>query len=209
MVQTFNIVLNNSFDNASSYSISRIPITDHVSTGPRQCWRQIFSSVMVFPKLLWTKQISNKFHWADNIVQKGWRCYVSTWQIVFLYVITHLYTNIPGWYGYCTVPKTNSRPIIQHQYRAISVSSWKFYQLLLLAPTPATPIPHPQLFYIRDWPCRMQLGSLMTQSALHKKMASTSNISRTKSKQLNVSRFVLQLSLPNPLKLGVKSWMKM
>ena len=32
---------------------------------------------------------------------------------------------------------------------------------------------------------------------------------RTKSKDLNVSRLVLQLSLPNPLKLGVKSRMKM
>ena len=31
-----------------------------------------------------------------------------------------------------------------------------------------------------------------------------SNISRTKSDYLNVSRFILQLSLPNPLKPGVK-----
>ena len=36
-----------------------------------------------------------------------------------------------------------------------------------------------------------------------------SNISRTKSQYLNDSRLVLQLSLPNPLKPGVKSWMKM
>ena len=35
-----------------------------------------------------------------------------------------------------------------------------------------------------------------------------SNISRTKSQNLNVSRIVLQLSLPNPLKPGVKSRMK-
>ena len=37
----------------------------------------------------------------------------------------------------------------------------------------------------------------------------TSNISRIKSQNLNVSRLVLQLSLPNPLKPGVKSRMKM
>ena len=36
-----------------------------------------------------------------------------------------------------------------------------------------------------------------------------SNISCTKSKNLNVSHFMLQLSLPNPLKPGVKSRMKM
>ena len=37
----------------------------------------------------------------------------------------------------------------------------------------------------------------------------TFSISGTKSQHLNVTRFVLQLSLPNPLKPGVKSRMKM
>ena len=37
----------------------------------------------------------------------------------------------------------------------------------------------------------------------------TSNISLIKSHNLNVRRLGLQLSLPNPLKLGVKSRMKM
>ena len=36
-----------------------------------------------------------------------------------------------------------------------------------------------------------------------------SNISGTKSQNLNDSRFVLQMSLPNPLKTGAKSRMKM
>ena len=36
-----------------------------------------------------------------------------------------------------------------------------------------------------------------------------SNISRTKSQNLNDSRLVLQLPLPNPLKSGFKSRMKM
>ena len=36
-----------------------------------------------------------------------------------------------------------------------------------------------------------------------------SNISRTKSPNLNVSRLVVQLSLPNPMKPGVMSRMKM
>ena len=37
----------------------------------------------------------------------------------------------------------------------------------------------------------------------------TSNISRTKSQRLNLSRPVLQLSLPSQFKQGVKSRMKM
>ena len=36
-----------------------------------------------------------------------------------------------------------------------------------------------------------------------------SNIRRTKSKNLNASRLILQLSLPNPLKPGVKLRTKM
>ena len=36
----------------------------------------------------------------------------------------------------------------------------------------------------------------------------TSDMSSTKPHNLNVSRLVLQLSLPNPLKSGVKSGMK-
>ena len=36
-----------------------------------------------------------------------------------------------------------------------------------------------------------------------------SNIRRTKSQTLNASCLVLQLSLPNPLKPGIKSRMKM
>ena len=37
----------------------------------------------------------------------------------------------------------------------------------------------------------------------------TSNIRDNKSQHLNVSRLVLQMSLPNPLKPGVKLGMKM
>ena len=37
----------------------------------------------------------------------------------------------------------------------------------------------------------------------------TCNISHTKSENLDISRLVLQLVLPNPLKSGVKSRMKM
>ena len=36
----------------------------------------------------------------------------------------------------------------------------------------------------------------------------TCNMRRTKSQNINVSRLVLQLTLPNPLKPGVKSRMK-
>ena len=41
------------------------------------------------------------------------------------------------------------------------------------------------------------------------KYRKVSNVSRTKSQKWNDSRLVLQLSLPNPLKSGVKSRMKM
>ena len=37
----------------------------------------------------------------------------------------------------------------------------------------------------------------------------TSNVRRTKSQNLNVSRLILQLYLHNPLKPGIKSGMKM
>ena len=43
----------------------------------------------------------------------------------------------------------------------------------------------------------------------HANYRQTSDIRRTKSQHLNVSRLVLQLSLPSPLKPGVKSRMKM
>ena len=46
----------------------------------------------------------------------------------------------------------------------------------------------------------------VTQELAYRK---TSGINRTKSKNLNVSNLVLQLSLLNPLKSGVKSRMKM
>ena len=42
----------------------------------------------------------------------------------------------------------------------------------------------------------------------HRLRAAASNIKCTKSQNLNVSRFVLPLSLPNPFKSGVKSRMK-
>ena len=42
-----------------------------------------------------------------------------------------------------------------------------------------------------------------------RKYRQMSNISRTKVQNLNVSRFVVQLYLPNPLKPGVESRMKM
>ena len=44
---------------------------------------------------------------------------------------------------------------------------------------------------------------------IHKNYRKISNISHTKSQNLNVSRLVLQLSLPNPTKPGVKLRMKM
>ena len=62
------------------------------------------------------------------------------------------------------------------------------------------------------WLLAMQYGvtaphcnGLLLDGTHHK----ISNIRRTKSPNLNVSRLVLQLSLPNPMKPGVKSRMKM
>ena len=48
--------------------------------------------------------------------------------------------------------------------------------------------------------------ALMCLSSTYRKV---SNISRTKSQNLNDSHLVLKSSLPNPLKPGVKSRMKM
>ena len=56
-------------------------------------------------------------------------------------------------------------------------------------------------YYLAD-SSRMLKESVFTYSKI-------SNISRTKSPNLNVSRLVLQLCLPNPMKSGVKSRMKM
>ena len=49
------------------------------------------------------------------------------------------------------------------------------------------------------------------QACVHgpKSYRKVSNIRRTKSQNLNASRLILQLSLPNPLKPGVKLRMKM
>ena len=63
-------------------------------------------------------------------------------------------------------------------------------------------LPQPKLTY---W----QLDPQEQTVELETKYRQTSNISRTKSQNLNVSRLVLQLSLPNPLKPGIKSRMKM
>ena len=51
--------------------------------------------------------------------------------------------------------------------------------------------------------------SKSTVSVVHCKYRQSSNITHTKSQNLNVSHLVLQLSLPNPLKSGVESGMKM
>ena len=71
------------------------------------------------------------------------------------------------------------------------------------------------------WPNKISNNELYAKSKTSKtEMARTSNqttgtyrkisnISGTKSPNLNVSRLVLQLSLPNPMKSGVKSIMKM
>ena len=52
-------------------------------------------------------------------------------------------------------------------------------------------------------------NKLLPESMLSKIYRKLSNIRRNKFQTLNVSRLVLQLSLPNPMKPGVKSRMKM
>ena len=54
---------------------------------------------------------------------------------------------------------------------------------------------------------RIMLDCNNTQDLQHTHQ--TSNIKSTKSQNLNVSRLVLEFILPNPLKPGVKSRMKM
>ena len=56
----------------------------------------------------------------------------------------------------------------------------------------------------------IHIGDVKSNKLLFKSIyRKTSDISRPQSKNLNVSRIVLQLSSPNPLKPGVKSGMKM
>ena len=64
------------------------------------------------------------------------------------------------------------------------------------------------------WPMnRKQLRQLMYHVSLvnsfNRHYRQFSNISRTQSQNINVSRLVLLLSFPNPLKPGVKLRMKM
>ena len=51
--------------------------------------------------------------------------------------------------------------------------------------------------------------TMMPYKSFHENYRKTSCISRTKYQNLNVSHLILQLSLPDPLKPGVKSSMKM
>ena len=60
------------------------------------------------------------------------------------------------------------------------------------------------VFFNWNWP--WYIKSLCRIDDIYRKV---SNISGTKSQNLNASRLILQLYLPNPLKPGVKSRMKM
>ena len=55
----------------------------------------------------------------------------------------------------------------------------------------------------------MQHVCIWYSNHCHAKYRKISNISRTKSSNVNVSRLVLQLSLPNPMKPGVKTRINM
>ena len=50
----------------------------------------------------------------------------------------------------------------------------------------------------------MKVKQIYVHYQIHKKYRKISNISRTKSQNLSDSRLILQLSLPNLLKPGVK-----
>ena len=71
------------------------------------------------------------------------------------------------------------------------------------------PLPEPML---ADWPqvfCSWPPEKNSYQGVVKIIYRKVFNIRRTKSQNLNVSRLILQLSLPNPLKPGVKLRMKM
>ena len=65
------------------------------------------------------------------------------------------------------------------------------------------------LLYIHVTSCNHIWGSTYMHKSNLQDYRKISNIRRTKSQNLNVSRLVLQLSLSNPMKPGVKSKMKM
>ena len=62
------------------------------------------------------------------------------------------------------------------------------------------------IWYLHPYP---NIQSEPYTQANNEQYRKVSNIRRTKSQYLNDSRLVLQLSLPNPYKPGVKSRMKM
>ena len=67
-----------------------------------------------------------------------------------------------------------------------------------------------QVLFLRDLLSHcLQYCILLDADILKVDYLQTSTIRRTKSQNLDVSRFVLQLSLPNPVKLGVKSRIKL
>ena len=53
------------------------------------------------------------------------------------------------------------------------------------------------------------MGQIWADSKTYKNYRKTSDVSRTNSQNLNDSPLVVQMLLPNPLKPGVKSRMKM
>ena len=81
--------------------------------------------------------------------------------------------------------------LLEHAIKKISESGQHRFMLLLAA----------QLFY--------SLSFTRSDGRSMDKYCKISNIRRTKSPNLNVSRLVVQLSLPNPMKPGVKLRMKM
>ena len=85
---------------------------------------------------------------------------------------------------------------------------WSVIPMLLLSLMKASVI-HKALSKWEEGPDNNKTTSRLMTLHLSWVHCKTSNISHTKSQNLDVSRLVLQLSLSNPLKPGVKSRMKM
>ena len=103
---------------------------------------------------------------------------------------------LPFWYD--TLVMTVAVDFHQYRHVSLQLKSWNhlFWPQLLLF----------QSFHNRTLCANSPVFQIFEGQFTYRKV---SNIRRTKSPILNDSRLVLQLSLPNPLKLGIKSRMKM
>ena len=133
-------------------------------------------------------RIQHKFHLALTHIFRSW----------FLPNFTHAITYVPSWHGQnlegigCLWPELQQNKSFHWIWMTLDCDGEDemFVGNILENLDHITAAPHNDIIPVCNY-------------------RKISNIRRIKSQNLNVSRLVLQLPLPNPLKPGVKSRMKM